>query len=65
MPPPRTYKGSIFQLVVNLRCEWCKELFPWRPRWKKNVDKRLPNCCSQRCAGRLRDWAASGQKGLG
>jgi hypothetical protein len=52
----KSYKGSICNLVVNLRCECCKQLFPWYPRWKKDIEKRLPATCSRRCNARLRDW---------
>jgi hypothetical protein len=49
-------KGSIAHLVVNLRCSWCKQLFPWKPRWKKHIEERLPRTCSLHCEGRLREW---------
>jgi hypothetical protein len=52
----KPYKGSIYQLVVNLRCGWCKQLFPWRPRYKARIEERLPDCCSERCTWALRDW---------
>jgi hypothetical protein len=55
----KPYKGSIRQLVVNLRCEWCKELFAWEPRYHSDILRRLPRTCTSRCGGRLREWERS------
>ena len=52
----KAYKGSIHQLVVNLRCEWCKGLFPWKPLWKDDIEKRIPRTCSSRCRSGLKNW---------
>lgn len=49
-------KASIYRLIVNLRCSWCKQLFPWRPRYMAGIEKRLPRCCSDRCQMQLRMW---------
>jgi len=43
-------------LVVFLRCEWCKELFPWTPKSTVEIEKRLRTTCSSHCGRRLREW---------
>jgi hypothetical protein len=41
--------------TLHLRCEWCKALFDWTPRWPR-IAKQMRRTCSERCANRLTSW---------
>lgn len=41
--------------ALNLRCEWCKQLFVWTPKRIYQIEK-FRRTCSDRCAGRLTNW---------
>jgi hypothetical protein len=49
-------KSGIYELVLSLRCSWCKNLFPWKPRDFVRIERRWPRTCCQRCRARLVDW---------
>lgn len=62
--PSKGSKPYVRDLVVNLRCEWCKELFRWPVRYKANIEKRIPRTCSDRCRAQLRNWEVNKERGL-
>ena len=41
---------------LNLRCEWCKGLFQWKPRSTDHAIFHLRRTCSRRCANALAVW---------
>ena len=42
--------------VFNLRCEWCKQLFPWQLPVGAHLLPRIRRTCSGYCKGALRRW---------
>lgn len=41
---------------LRLRCQWCKELFDWKPQSTEHVLKHLRRTCSFRCQSGLAIW---------
>ena len=51
----RGKQAGVYRLVVNLRCELCKQLFSWRPYDIVRAE-HPPGTCSPRCMSLLRTW---------
>jgi hypothetical protein len=49
-------KHTSTKLTLNLRCLWCKQLFPWKPRGWGDMKTRIPQCCTDKCRGKLISW---------
>jgi hypothetical protein len=49
--------------VLNLRCEWCKQLFQWKPKNTHQVLNQYRCTCGEKCKGRLASWEFEKAKG--
>jgi hypothetical protein len=43
-------------ITLNLRCEWCKDLFTWKLREMNRIPDGIRRCCTNSCAAKLRHW---------
>jgi hypothetical protein len=54
------------KLVLNLRCEWCKELFIWKPRSAEMIERmRVRRTCGVRCKSALQSWEFNRSRKIG
>ena len=45
------------KLVVHIRCEWCKELFTWKPRNAEMLERQgVRRTCGDRCRNALHSF---------
>jgi hypothetical protein len=42
--------------TLTLRCEWCKQLFAWKPTCATQAMFFVRRTCSKYCRSRLRSW---------